>query len=154
MSTNDDAQNAADPHDLNRFVEAQQGVYQRALSEIASGQKRSHWMWFIFPQLQGLGMSSMAQRYAISGLDEARAYLEHPVLGPRLLECAEAAYNIEGRTARNIFGSIDAMKLRSCATLFAQVSPPGSVFERLLEKYYDGEPDAKTLRLLGRNVQE
>ena len=154
MATSDDAHRAEDPHDLNRYVEAQQGVYERALAEIANGHKRSHWMWFIFPQLQGLGMSSMAQRYAISGLDEAGAYLNHPVLGPRLLECAEAAYNVEGRTAKAIFGSIDAMKLRSCATLFAQVSPPGSVFERLLEKYYDGQPDAKTLRLLGLDVQE
>lgn len=153
MSGHDAAKQAEDPYDLNRFVEAQQGVYQRALGEITRGNKQSHWMWFIFPQLHGLGFSSMARRYAINSLDEAKAYLAHPVLGPRLLECAEAACRVEGRTAEQIFGSIDAMKLRSCATLFAQVSPPGSVFERLLEKYYDGQPDAQTLRLLGLNAQ-
>jgi uncharacterized protein (DUF1810 family) len=154
MSSHDSAHGADDRYDLHRFVEAQQGIYERALAEITRGDKRSHWMWFIFPQLQGLGFSSTAQRYAISGLDEARAYLNHPVLGPRLLECAEAACQIEGRTAEAIFGGTDAMKLRSCATLFAQVSPPGSVFERLLKKYYDGQPDAQTLRLLGLNVPE
>lgn len=154
MSGRDAAHDADDLYDLSRFVEAQRGVYERALAEITRGDKRSHWMWFIFPQLQGLGFSSTAQRYAISGLDEARAYLNHPVLGPRLLECAEAACQVEGRTAEAIFGAIDAMKLRSCATLFAQVSPPCSVFERLLKKYYGGQPDAQTLRLLGLDVPE
>jgi uncharacterized protein (DUF1810 family) len=106
-------------------------------------------MWYIFPQLGGLGFSSTAKYYGIKGLDEARAYLAHPVLGPRLLECAEAAVGVEGRTAHEIFGSPDDLKLRSCATLFACVSPPGSVFERLLAKYYGGRRDDKTLRLLG-----
>ena len=149
MTTTSESSGRHDPHNLNRFVEAQQGVYQKALAEIANGDKRSHWMWFIFPQLQGLGRSSTAQWYAIANLDEARAYLNHPILGPRLLECAEAAYNVQGRTAAQIFGSTDAMKLRSSATLFAQVAPPGSVFERLLDKYYEGRPDPNTLHLLG-----
>jgi uncharacterized protein (DUF1810 family) len=140
---------SADPFDLNRFLKAQANVYERALAEIRRGDKRSHWMWYIFPQIEGLGFSSMSKRYAINGLDEARAYLEHPVLGPRLLECAEAVMVVEGRPANEIFGSPDDMKLRSCATLFACVSPPWSVFERLLAKYYGGERDAKTLRLLG-----
>lgn len=141
-----------DPHELNRFVPAQQEDYARALAEIRSGRKRSHWMWYIFPQLDGLGFSSMAKRYAIRSLDEARAFLAHPLLGPRLLECAEAVLAVEGRTAHDIFGSPDDLKLRSCATLFACVSPPGSAFDLLLQKYYAGERDGKTLRLLGMNA--
>ena len=137
-----------DPHNLARFVEAQEGVYERALSEIRAGQKHSHWMWFIFPQYDGLGFSEISKRYAIKSLAEAEAYLRHPVLGPRLLECAEAALSVEGRSANEIFGSPDDLKLRSCATLFARVSPPGSVFERVLDRYFDGEPDEKTLQLL------
>jgi uncharacterized protein (DUF1810 family) len=139
----------ADPHDLNRFVQAQQGDCERALSEIRSGRKRSHWMWYVFPQYDGLGFSPTSRRYAIKSLAEARAYLGHPVLGPRLVECAEAALGVEGRSASEVFGSPDDMKLRSCATLFAYVSPAGSVFQRLLDKYFQGQPDAKTLRLLG-----
>ena len=139
---------ANDPHDLNRFVQAQEGVHERALAEIKSGRKRSHWMWYIFPQFDGLGFSPTAKLYAIKSVAEAEAYLRHPVLGPRLKECAEAALGVQGRTAFEIFGSPDDMKLRSCATLFAHVSPPGSVFHRLLDKYYQGEPDDKTLRLL------
>ena len=141
---------AADPHDLSRFVEAQDDVYAEALAEIRSGRKRSHWMWFIFPQVAGLGFSSMSRRYAIKNLGEAEAYLKHPVLGPRLIECAEAALGVEGRSALDIFGSPDDMKLRSSATLFALVSQPGSVFARLLDKYYQGQRDPETLRLLGR----
>jgi uncharacterized protein (DUF1810 family) len=140
---------ANDPHDLGRFVRAQEADYERALAEITAGQKRSHWMWYIFPQIEGLGVSPTAKRYAINGVEEARAYLQHPVLGPRLLACAEAVCRVEGRTARDIFGSPDDLKLRSCATLFACVSPPGSVFGRLLDKYYGGEPDGSTLQLLG-----
>lgn len=138
-----------DPFDLGRFLEAQEGDYERALAEITAGRKRSHWMWYIFPQLDGLAVSATSRRYAIKGLDEARAYLEHPILGPRLLKCAEAALGVDGRTAAEIFGSPDDLKLRSCATLFACVSPPGSVFERLLEKYYQGGRDERTLSLLG-----
>jgi uncharacterized protein (DUF1810 family) len=137
-----------DPHDLSRFVEAQEDDYDQALDEVRSGRKYSHWMWYIFPQFQGLGFSSTSQHYAIKSLEEARAYLNHSVLGPRLLECAQAALGVEGRSAHDIFGSPDDMKLRSCATLFAQVSLAGSVFERLLDKYFNGKPDEKTLELL------
>lgn len=139
---------AGDPHSLNRFVEAQHAVYARALAEIRAGRKRSHWMWFVFPQLAGLGMSATSRRYAIRDLAEAKAYLEHPVLGPRLVEGAEAALGVAGRSALEVFGSPDDMKLRSCATLFAQVSPQGSVFHRLLDRYFEGDPDERTLRLL------
>ncbi len=144
-----DARNADDPYDLRRFVQAQAADYERALSEIRSGRKRTHWMWYIFPQFDGLAFSATSTYYAIKSLAEAEAYLHHPILGPRLLACAEAAVGVEGRTALEIFGSPDDMKLRSCATLFARVSPPGSVFERLLAKYYRGERDGKTLHLLG-----
>ena len=137
-----------DPFSLNRFVEAQSGVYERALSEIRSGQKRSHWMWFIFPQYDGLGFSDISKRYAIKSLAEAEAYLRHPLLGPRLVECAEATLAIKGRSAADVFGSPDDMKLRSCATLFAHVSLPGSVFEQVLDKYFEGEPDERTLQLI------
>jgi uncharacterized protein (DUF1810 family) len=143
---------SVDPHDLRRFVEAQEGQYAQALSEIRRRRKASHWMWYIFAQLEGLGASPMSRLYAIKSVEEARAYLEHPVLGPRLLECAEAALGVEGRSAREIFGSPDDLKLRSCATLFARVLPPGSVFERLLAKYYGGEPDPMTLQLLGQTA--
>ena len=139
----------ADPHDLNRFLHAQENSYVQAISEIRGGRKRSHWMWYIFPQFDGLGFSSTSRRYAIKSIAEAEAYLKHPVLGVRLVECAEAALRIEGRSALEIFGSPDDMKLKSCATLFACVSPAGSVFHRLLDKYYQGERDSKTLQLLG-----
>jgi uncharacterized protein (DUF1810 family) len=106
-------------------------------------------MWYIFPQLDGLAFSAISKHYAIKSLAEAKAYLDHPLLGPRLLECAEAAVRLEGRSATEIFGSPDDLKLRSCATLFSRVSPRDSVFERLLAKYYPGEPDGRTLQLLG-----
>ena len=140
---------ADDPYDLRRFAEAQEGDYERALGELRSGHKRSHWMWYIFPQLDGLGFSATAKYYGIKGREEARAYLAHPILGPRLHECAEALLAIEGRSATAILGSPDDLKLRSCATLFAAVSPPNSTFEQLLAKYYNGQRDAKTLELLG-----
>jgi uncharacterized protein (DUF1810 family) len=133
---------------LNRFLQAQENDYERALSEIRSGQKRTHWMWYIFPQLEGLAFSSTAKHYSIKSIQEARAYLTHPVLGPRLLECAEAVVQIKGRSANEIFGSPDDLKLRSCATLFEYVSPSGSVFKQLIEEYYGGERDHKTLALL------
>jgi uncharacterized protein (DUF1810 family) len=138
-----------DPHDLGRFVRAQADDYEQALAEIRSGRKRSHWMWYIFPQIAGLGFSSMSRRYAIKSLAEARAYLEHPLLGARLVECAEAALGIEARSAFDVFNSPDDMKLKSCATLFASVSPTDSVFARLLDKFFKGERDANTLQLLG-----
>jgi uncharacterized protein (DUF1810 family) len=149
MANNSQPSDAPDPHDLIRFVRAQEHDYERVLSEIRSGRKQTHWMWYVFPQLDGLGVSSRSRRYSIKSIAEAEAYLLHPVLGPRLVECAEAVVRVEGRSAREIFGSPDDLKLRSCATLFARVSPPGSVFERLLEKYFPGGPDDKTLRLLG-----
>ena len=138
----------ADTYDLNRFVRAQEESYEQALSELERGRKQSHWMWYVFPQLDGLGSSPMSKLYSIKSTDEARAYLEHPVLGPRLAECADAIIAVDGKSARAILGSPDDMKLKSCATLFAHVSPPGSVFERLLDKFYDGERDAATLHLL------
>jgi uncharacterized protein (DUF1810 family) len=138
-----------DPYDLNRFLNAQASSYEQALSEIQSGRKYSHWMWYIFPQYDGLGFSPTSKRYAIKSIAEAEAYVKHPVLGPRLVACAEAALAVEGRTALEVFGSPDDMKLRSCATLFARVSPADSVFERLLSKYFLGQPDEKTLSLLG-----
>jgi uncharacterized protein (DUF1810 family) len=139
-----------DPFDLTRFVSAQAAwTYPGILAEIAAGEKVTHWMWFIFPQIDGLGFSSTARKYAIKSLDEARAYLGHPVLGPRLTECAEAALRVEGRTAEEIFGSVDALKLKSSATLFAIVSPSGSAFHRLLDRYFRGERDEKTVQLVG-----
>jgi uncharacterized protein (DUF1810 family) len=149
MINSADSGTVNDPYSLERFVRAQEGDYQQALSEIRGGRKRSHWMWYIFPQIDGLGFSSTAKRYAIKSVEEAKAYLDHPILGPRLLECAEAVIRIEDRSASEIFGSPDDLKLRSCATLFASVSFPGSVFDRLLGKYYRGARDKRTLQLLG-----
>ncbi|MFI5453896.1 MAG: DUF1810 domain-containing protein [Isosphaerales bacterium] len=148
MANSSDSRNTDDPYDLGRFLRSQDHDYQQALSEIISGRKRTHWMWYIFPQIDGLAFSSTSKHYSIKSVEEAKAYLGHPVLGPRLLECAEAVAGVEGRSATEIFGSPDDLKLRSCATLFACVSPPGSVFDRLLEKYYGGRRDGKTLRLL------
>jgi uncharacterized protein (DUF1810 family) len=138
----------ADLHDLERFVLAQAPHYERALGELRHGRKATHWMWFVFPQIAGLGSSEIARRYAIRNPAEARAYLDHLVLGPRLIACAEAVLAVEGRSAGAIMGSPDDLKLRSCATLFAQVSPPGSVFHRVIDKYYGGQADARTLALL------
>ena len=140
-----------DPFDLNRFVEAQREDYSQALTEIRAGRKRSHWMWYIFPQFDGLGVSSTAQHFAIKSVEETKAYLAHPILGARLRECVDALLNLEGRTAEEIFGFPDVLKLKSSATLFAHMSPPGSSFHRVLEKYYRGEMDEKTLRLLGEH---
>ena len=138
-----------DPYDLQRFVQAQNADYDRALLEIKRGKKRSHWMWYIFPQFEGLGFSTTSMRYSIKSMGEAAAYLAHPVLGPRLKECAKAVLGVEGRSAHEIFGSPDDMKLRSCATLFACVSPAASVFHRLLDKYFESRQDPKTLGLIG-----
>ena len=135
--------------DLTRFVLAHEEKFDSALLELETGQKTSHWMWYIFPQYDGLGFSSTSVRYAIKSVAEAEAYLRHPVLGPRLVECCEASVGVEGRSAAEVFGSPDDMKLRSCATLFAAVSPAGSVFERVLDKFFRGVRDEKTLRLMG-----
>jgi uncharacterized protein (DUF1810 family) len=133
---------------LDRFVSAQDGVYPDALAEIRAGRKRTHWMWFVFPQIAGLGTSPTAQRYAIASLDEARAYLAHPVLGPRLRECAAALVAVEGRSAEDIFGFPDDLKLRSSMTLFARAADDPAAFQAVLDRYYDG-PDDRTLELIG-----
>ena len=129
-------------------MRAQQRTYEAALAEIRGGRKRSHWMWYVFPQIAGLGLSETSRRYAIRDTAEARAYLAHPLLGPRLVECFEAALGVDGRTAHEIFGSPDDLKFRSCATLFACVAPQGSVFQRALYKYFGGEGDPRTLELV------
>ncbi len=139
----------ADPYDLERFVRAQQGVYDGVVDELRAGRKVGHWIWFIFPQIAGLGHSATSRMYAISSLDEARAYLAHPVLGPRLRECAAIVLATRGRTALEIFGSIDAMKLRSSMTLFHRAAPEEPVFEHVLERYYDGVADEATEARLG-----
>lgn len=141
---------SVDPFNLERFVQAQEGVYAQALSEIRAGEKRTHWMWFIFPQALGLGFSPLSQYYGIRSLDEAQAYLAHPVLGARLRECFEALLRLEGRSAHQIFGSPDDWKLRSCATLFALISSPGSVFHQVLDRYFDGHMDDRTIALMGK----
>jgi len=137
-------------YDLARFVDAQAADYARALSELRAGEKRSHWMWYVFPQLDGLGHSAMSRRYSIKSAAEARAYLEHPVLGPRLRECFTVVNDIVGRSANQIFGSPDDLKLRSCATLFESVSNE-DVFSQVIEKYFEGERDQNTLALLRGN---
>ena len=139
-----------DPYRLQRFTQAQDagGMYQQAVAELRAGRKVSHWIWFVFPQIAGLGFSSMSQRYAISGLAEARAYLNDPVLGPRLTECASIVARTEGKTADEIFGPVDAMKLRSSMTLFAAVAPEDPVFAAVLAKYFGGVPDDATLARL------
>ena len=145
------AANGGDTFDLARFIDAQKSVYETALSELRRGRKTSHWMWFIFPQVAGLGYSAMSQRYAIADLEEAEAYLAHPVLGTRLRECAAVTLAVEGRSASAIFGSPDDMKLQSSMTLFARANGDGSVFEKVLEKYYGDEADEQTLDLLAVN---
>ena len=139
-----------DPHDLQRFVNAQDSgaTYGRALAELRAGRKTTHWIWFVFPQLAGLGHSEMSRRYAISSLEEATAYLEHPLLGPRLRECAAALLRHSDLSAREILGPVDALKLRSSMTLFARAAPAETVFAQVLERYCDGEADAATERLL------
>jgi len=134
-----------DPFHLERFVLAQDRVYKQVLSELEAGEKVSHWMWFIFPQIRGLGRSPVSVEYAISSRDEARAYLEHPILGPRLKECTRLVLKVEGRSAFQIFDEPDDMKFRSSMTLFAQVSGDDNVFQQALDKYFDGAPDRLTL---------
>jgi uncharacterized protein (DUF1810 family) len=133
--------------DLDRFVRAQEDVYENAVAELKAGRKRTHWMWFVFPQLAGLGRTATAQRYAIASIDEARAYLAHPVLGPRLTEVARVLLGVEGRSAEQIFGFPDDLKLRSSMTLFARAAADPEVFRGVLDRYYDG-PDATTIELL------
>lgn len=139
-----------DPLNLNRFVTAQQTSFAQALSELKRGRKQSHWMWFIFPQIDGLGSSSTAKFYSIKSLDEARAYLAHPVLGPRLLECCHALLAVDGKSVSDIMGYPDDLKLRSSMTLFARAADDIAVFNQVLEKLFKGDPDPATLKLLSR----
>jgi uncharacterized protein (DUF1810 family) len=135
--------------DLERFVAAQEGVYDGALAELRSGRKTGHWMWFIFPQVAGLGRSEMSRHYAIGSLDEARAYLDHPVLGARLRACTAAVLATRGRSAEDILGSIDAVKLRSSMTLFHRAAPDEAAFREVLDRFYDGRVDDATDAILG-----
>lgn len=139
-----------DPFNLRRFVKAQDPVYSRILAELRHGEKRSHWMWFVFPQIQGLGSSPLAECYAISSLEEARAYLDHPQLGPRLIECCEILEAIEDRSAEEIFGYPDVDKLRSSMTLFDRAGDGETIFSRILNKFYAGEADPQTLERIGQ----
>lgn len=137
-----------DPHNLQRFVAAQAPVYGQVCSELREGRKKSHWMWFIFPQIKGLGRSKMADRFAIADLEEAAAYLEHPILGPRLRECTRLVNLVEGRSIDRILGYPDDLKFRSSMTLFAQAASDNEVFNEALSKYFGGEPDHLTLEQL------
>jgi uncharacterized protein (DUF1810 family) len=141
-----------DPFNLKRFTNAQESIYDCALAELRRGLKQSHWMWFIFPQIIGLGNSYNSRFYAITGIEEARQFLQHPILGKRLLECTEAVLAVESRSASDIFGYPDDLKLKSSMTLFADVASARSVFDRVLEKYFSGERDKRTLQLLGNTL--
>lgn len=141
-----------DPHDLQRFVDAQQDIHQQVLAEIRGGRKQSHWMWFVFPQCRGLGFSATSRRFAIDGIAEARAYLDHPVLGPRLVECFEAVLASD-QSARDMFGYPDDMKLQSCATLFAAVASDVEVFQQVLADKFACQRDPRTLEQLGIDMQ-
>ncbi len=137
-----------DPFKLDRFMDAQENVYDAVISQLKQGRKTSHWMWFIFPQSAGLGQSDTSKYFEIKSKEEAIQYLKHPILGPRLVKCTEIVLGLDGLSAHEIFGSPDVYKLQSSMTLFAQVSDEGSIFTRVLDKYYDGKPDQATLRLL------
>lgn len=140
------------PDEFMHFVDAQAPVYDAVLQELAGGCKYSHWMWFIFPQLRGLGYSSMSQRYAIDSLAQAQRYLAHSLLGPRLIECTELVLHAEGRTADRIFGGVDTLKFHSCITLFSLCDHSDTAFTKAITKYFAGRPDANTLRLLGTAI--
>jgi uncharacterized protein (DUF1810 family) len=139
-----------DPYRLDRFTQAQdaRGTYQRAVAELRAGRKTSHWMWFVFPQIAGLGFSAMSREFSVSSLAEARAYLRHPVLGPRLIECATIVAGADGKSAADIFGSVDAMKLRSSMTLFMAAAPEEPAFREVLDRYFGGAPDDATAEKL------
>ncbi len=140
--------NNNDPFDLNRFLTAQEKVYRTALAELKNGRKRSHWMWYIFPQIDGLAKSATSKRYAIKSIEEARQYLNHPVLGSRLAECAEVLLAVEGRSISEIMGYPDDLKLKSSMTLFASLPQTPATFDRVLDKYFHGERDINTLNIL------
>jgi len=137
-----------DPYNLQRFLDAQKPVYDSVLSDLRRGRKQGHWMWFVFPQIKGLGRSSMASQFAVASPAEAKAYLQHPVLGPRLIECTQLVNAIEGRSVEQIFGYPDDLKFRSCMTLFAHAAADNQVFTSALQKYFGGEPDPLTLEWL------
>jgi uncharacterized protein (DUF1810 family) len=141
------------PFDLQRFVDAQEPVFEQVLAELRAGRKQSHWMWFIFPQLMGLGHSAMAIRYAISSREEAEAYVQHPILGPRLRDCTRLVNLVEGRSIGQIFSSPDDLKFRSCMTLFAQATSDNEVFEDAVKKYFGGECDSRTLQKLNGHAR-
>jgi uncharacterized protein (DUF1810 family) len=141
-----------DPYDLKRFLTAQEGVYERALAELKSGLKRTHWMWYIFPQIDGLGYSPTAKRYSIKSVEGARQYLDHPVLGKRLLECTEAVIALREGSVSDIFGYPDDMKFKSSMTLFERIAGPASIFAAALDRYCHGERDAATLGLLSKSA--
>ncbi len=149
MTETEDSTRGYDPFDLARFTKEQEGTYGIALAELRRGRKRTHWMWYIFPQIDGLGRSATSEYYAIKSLEEAQAYLNHPVLGPRLRQCAEAVLAVEGRSVSDIFGYPDDLKLLSSMTLFAGAADSDSTFVRVLDKYFQGRRDQKTLDLLG-----
>ena len=140
-----------DTHNLHRFLDAQESVYDTVLAELRAGRKTSHWIWFIFPQIAGLGHSEMAQQFAITSLDEAKAYLQHLVLGPRLQECTQLVLNVEGRRADEIFPYPDNLKFRSCMTLFMSAATDNTLFKNALLKYFDGQPDQLTMNVLARH---
>jgi len=142
-----------DPFDLQRFVDAQAPVYDAVVRELKGGEKRSHWMWFVFPQIAGLGVSPTSVFFAISSLDEAKAYLAHPIIGPRLVECAGLALAAKDRTARQIFGPVDEAKFRSSMTLFSRAAPGAAAFAQCLDAFFAGEPDPATLAKLGGRGQ-
>ncbi len=137
-----------DPHNLNRFLTAQAPVYPQILAELEVGEKRTHWIWFIFPQLKGLGLSQQSEFYGIASLPEAQAYAQHPVLGPRLDQCTRLVHQVENRTIRQILGPPDDLKFRSSMTLFARAAPQNPIFQAALNKYFNGDPDPRTLELL------
>jgi uncharacterized protein (DUF1810 family) len=138
----------SDAYNLQRFLDAQAHTYHTVLAELRAGRKSSHWIWFIFPQIAGLGHSAMAQQFAIGSLDEAKAYLQHPALGPRLRECTQLVLNVEGRSAEEIFGYPDNLKFRSCITLFLTAATDNAIFKDALLKYFDGQPDQLTINIL------
>lgn len=142
--------NGLSGHNLERFRQAQDAIYQQVLAELRAGAKRSHWMWFIFPQVAGLGYSSTSQYYALGSRDEAQAFLADPVLGARLLECTGAVLAVQGKSALDIFGGIDELKFRSSMTLFAMLAGPDSLYQQVLDKYFKGKPDQRTIELLDR----
>jgi uncharacterized protein (DUF1810 family) len=137
-----------DPYNLQRFVDAQKSVYEIARSELRNGCKETHWMWFIFPQIEGLGHSIISQKFAISSKEEAEQYLKHPILGPRLRDCARLVNLVQGRSINEIFGDVDSLKFRSSMTLFSEATPDNSIFKEALQKYFGGQPDPATLKRL------